>query len=103
MSRYFDLNSKQVLFGDGLMPKEAFLTQGLSRQKFNCLIFLSISFVLSVDFIADQTEAKLVRQAFELAEGIADLKLTESELALFSAFILIAPGLHLIYFNDSLN
>ncbi len=91
------------MFGDGLMPKEAFLTQGLSRQKFNCLIFLSISFVLSVDFIADQTEAKLVRQAFELAEGIADLKLTESELALFSAFILIAPGLHLIYFNDSLN
>lgn len=67
MSRYFDLNTKQVLFGDGLMPKEAFLTQ------------------------ADPTEAKLVRLAFELAEGIADLKLTESELALFSAFILIAP------------
>ncbi|CAG2104689.1 unnamed protein product [Medioppia subpectinata] len=68
--RYFDLSTKQVLFGDGLMPKDAFLTQ------------------------ADITESKLVNQSFDLAESIADLKLTESELALFSAYALISPDRH---------
>lgn len=34
----------------------------------------------------------MVTQAFQFAETIADLKLTESELALFSAYVLISPG-----------
>lgn len=29
MSRYYDLSTKQVVFGDGLMPMDAFLSQGL--------------------------------------------------------------------------
>jgi nuclear receptor subfamily 1 group F protein 4 len=66
MSRYYDLTNEQVLFGEGLMPMDAFLTQ-------------------------DSTELKLVTQAFELAKYIAEMKLTEAELALFSAFTLIAP------------
>ncbi|XP_054161870.1 probable nuclear hormone receptor HR3 isoform X2 [Oppia nitens] len=70
MSRYFDLSTKQVLFGDGLMPRDAFLSQ------------------------ADITESKLVNQSFDLAESIADMKLTESELALFSAYALISPDRH---------
>jgi nuclear receptor subfamily 1 group F protein 4 len=70
LSRYFDVTTKQVLFGDGLMPRDAFLTQ------------------------ADITESKLVNQSFDLAESIADMKLTESELALFSAYALISPDRH---------
>lgn len=89
MSRYFDVSTKHVLFGDGLMPRDAFLTQGMtSLQQLilisNCLFFWST---------ADITESKLVNQSFDLAESIADMKLTESELALFSAYALISPGL----------
>lgn len=67
MSRYYDMTTKHVVFGDNLMPMDAFLSQ------------------------ADITESKLVTQAFGFAEHIADLKLTEAELALFSAFVLISP------------
>nr|XP_027202446.1 probable nuclear hormone receptor HR3 isoform X2 [Dermatophagoides pteronyssinus] len=67
MSRYYDLNTKQVVFNGGLMPIDAFLSQ------------------------ADITESKLISQAFQFAEHLADLKLTEAELALFSAYVLISP------------
>lgn len=33
-----------------------------------------------------------MQQTFDLSKSVAELKLTESELALFSAFTLIAPG-----------
>ncbi|KAH7643419.1 nuclear hormone receptor hr3-like protein [Dermatophagoides farinae] len=67
MSRYYDLNTKQVVFNGGLMPIDAFLSQ------------------------ADITESKLISQAFQFAEHLADLKMTEAELALFSAYVLISP------------
>ncbi|KPM08682.1 nuclear hormone receptor HR3-like protein, partial [Sarcoptes scabiei] len=67
MSRYYDLNTKQIVFNGGLMPIDAFLSQ------------------------ADLTESKLISQAFQFAEQVADLKLTEAELALYSAYILISP------------
>jgi nuclear receptor subfamily 1 group F protein 4 len=67
MSRYFDLNSGQVLFGEMLMPMEAMLTN-------------------------DPVERKLVQTVFEFAKGIAEMKLTECELALFSAYALLTPG-----------
>jgi len=67
MSRYYDLSTNQVLFGEnGLMPMDAFLT-------------------------SDTTEMKLVTQAFELAKSVAEMKLTEGELALFSALALLSP------------
>lgn len=67
MSRYFDLTSSQVLFGELLMPMDALLT-------------------------SDAQERKLVQSAFEFAKSIAEMKLTESELALFSAYALLTPG-----------
>ena len=67
MSRYYDLNSQQVLFGETLMPMEALLTN-------------------------DPVERRLVQSAFELAKNIAEMKLTESELALLSAYALLSPG-----------
>ena len=88
MSRYYDMTTKHVVFGDNLMPMDAFLSQGLSIcQIVNTLFIYSI-----FTDIADITESKLVTQAFGFAEHIADLKLTEAELALFSAFVLISPG-----------
>ncbi|CAB3382508.1 Hypothetical predicted protein [Cloeon dipterum] len=71
MSRYFDVISGCVLYGDTMLPQDAFFT-------------------------TDTTEMKLVTNAFELAKAVAELKLTENELALYSAYVLLSgdrPGL----------
>lgn len=67
MSRYLDLQQNCVLYGDILLPQEAFYT-------------------------TDTAEMKLVSYVFELARSIAELKLTETELALYSAAVLLSPG-----------
>nr|WIM36148.1 hormone receptor 3 [Pyrrhocoris apterus] len=71
MSRYYDLNTECVLYGDTMLPKESFFT-------------------------SDTAEIKLVSLAFEVARGVAELKLTETELALYSGVVLLSsdrPGL----------
>ncbi|XP_014245659.1 probable nuclear hormone receptor HR3 isoform X2 [Cimex lectularius] len=71
MSRYFDLSSGWVLYGDTMLPQDAFYT-------------------------TDTAEMKLVTLAFEVSSGVAELKLTETELALYSACVLLSadrPGL----------
>lgn len=71
MSRYYNLDTGQVLLGDTMMPMDAFMT-------------------------SETTEVKLVTNAFDFAKSIAEMKLTEGELALFSAYVLIQaerPGL----------
>lgn len=70
MSRYLMHNS--VLYENSWLPEEAFYTD-------------------------DHLEKKLVSSAFEVSRGIAELKLTEVELALYSAVVLLSPGkfLHL--------
>ncbi|KAJ8687289.1 hypothetical protein QAD02_023083, partial [Eretmocerus hayati] len=71
MSRYLDLQTNCVLYGDTMLPQEAFYTE-------------------------DTAEIKLVSCVFELAKSIAELKLTETELALYSAAVLLShdrPGL----------
>jgi len=65
MSRYFDLSSNAVLFEDIMLPMEAFLTTG------------------------DTEEMDLVTKIFEFAKEIAELKLSEVILSLYSAFILL--------------
>lgn len=67
MSRYYDLTQNCVLYGDALLPEEAFYTN-------------------------DTLEVKLVSLAFEVSRGVAELKLTEVELALYSAVVLLSPG-----------
>ncbi|XP_042902546.1 probable nuclear hormone receptor HR3 isoform X1 [Parasteatoda tepidariorum] len=66
MSRYVDTHSGYVMYGEVMMPSEAFTT-------------------------ADTSEMKLVNNTFEMAKSIAELKLTESELALYSASVLLQP------------
>ncbi|XP_022245950.1 probable nuclear hormone receptor HR3 isoform X1 [Limulus polyphemus] len=66
MSRYFDLNTGSVLYGENLLSVESFMT-------------------------SDTTEMKLVSTSFDFAKSVAELKLTETELALFSAFVLLSP------------
>ncbi|XP_022248309.1 probable nuclear hormone receptor HR3 isoform X1 [Limulus polyphemus] len=66
MSRYIDLNTGSVLYGENLLSVEAFLT-------------------------SDTTEMKLVSSSFDLAMSVAELKLTDTELALFSALVLLSP------------
>jgi len=65
MSRYFDLSSNAVLFFDMMLPMEAFLTTG------------------------DTQEMAFVSKIFEFAKEIAQLKLSEPILSLYSAFILL--------------
>ncbi|XP_072750798.1 probable nuclear hormone receptor HR3 isoform X7 [Anoplolepis gracilipes] len=66
MSRYLDLPQDRVLYGDILLPQDSFYT-------------------------TDTAEMKLVSCVFELAKSIAELKLTETELALYSAAVLLSP------------
>ncbi|XP_023290751.1 probable nuclear hormone receptor HR3 [Orussus abietinus] len=66
MSRYLDLQQNCVLYGDTMLPQDAFYT-------------------------TDTAEMKLVSCVFELARSVAELKLTETELALYSAAVLLSP------------
>ncbi|XP_067003745.1 probable nuclear hormone receptor HR3 isoform X5 [Anabrus simplex] len=71
MSRYYDLSQNCVLYSDTLLPQDAFFT-------------------------TETAEMKLVTCVFEFAKSIAELKLTETELALYSAYVLLSadrPGL----------
>ena len=67
MTRYYDLRQSTVLYGDTVMRMDFFLT-------------------------GDTTEMKLVQEVFEIVRSLCELKLTEPELALFSAFCLLSPG-----------
>lgn len=67
MSRFFDLMQNSVLYGDIMLPLDAFYT-------------------------SDTAEMKLVSCVFEMAKSIAELKLTELEIALYSACVLFSPG-----------
>ncbi|XP_060536292.1 probable nuclear hormone receptor HR3 isoform X5 [Cylas formicarius] len=66
MSRYLDLSHNFVLYGDTMLPQDAFLT-------------------------SDTAEMKLVTCIFEVSKSLAELKLTETELALYSACVLLSP------------
>ncbi|XP_049844615.1 probable nuclear hormone receptor HR3 isoform X2 [Schistocerca gregaria] len=71
MSRYYDLSQNSVLYSDTMLPQDAFYTN-------------------------ETAEMKLVTCVFEFAKSVAELKLTETELALYSACILLStdrPGL----------
>lgn len=74
MSRYLDLSQNCVLYGDTMLPQEAFFT-------------------------SDTAEMKLVTCVFEMAKSIAELKLTETELALYSACVLLSPGKRILYYD----
>lgn len=67
MSRYIDIQNNHVLYSDMMLPQEAFYT-------------------------ADTAEFKLVSCIFDIARNVAALKLTETELALYSAAVLLSPG-----------
>ena len=68
MSRYFDLSNNAVLFYDVMLPVGAFLTTHISE------------------------EMTLVNKIFEFAREIAQMKLSEKVLSLYSAFILLQDG-----------
>lgn len=68
MSRYFDLSQNAVLFVDCMLPMEAFMTT------------------------RDTIEMKLVSQIFDFAKGLAEWRLSDVAMALFSAYILLQPG-----------
>lgn len=40
----------------------------------------------------DATEKRLINEIYDFAKSIAELQLTESELALYSALVLLQPG-----------
>uniref|UniRef100_A0A1B0G212 Probable nuclear hormone receptor HR3 n=1 Tax=Glossina morsitans morsitans TaxID=37546 RepID=A0A1B0G212_GLOMM len=66
MSRLLDLSQNAVLYGDVMLPQEAFYT-------------------------SDSEEMRLVSRIFQTAKSIADLKLTETELALYQSLVLLWP------------
>lgn len=69
VSRHLDPATNSVLFGETLLPPEAFMT-------------------------ADTVEMKLVSSIFEVARLLAELKLSDTQLALFSAYVLLSPGIY---------
>ena len=68
MSRYFDLSQNAVLFMNCMLPMEAFMNN------------------------RDTTEMKLVSQIFDFAKSIAEMRLSDVALALYSAYILLQEG-----------
>ncbi|KPU75970.1 uncharacterized protein Dana_GF12134, isoform D [Drosophila ananassae] len=66
MSRLLDLSQNAVLYGDVMLPQEAFYT-------------------------SDSEEMRLVSRIFQTAKSIAELKLTETELALYQSLVLLWP------------
>ena len=68
MSRYFDLSNNAVLFYDVMLPVGAFLTTHISE------------------------EMTLVNKIFEFAREIAQMKLSERALSLYSALVLFQDG-----------
>ena len=68
MSRYYSVERKSVLFMGSLLPMDAFLGTGNSW------------------------ELKLVNQIFEFVHELAELQLSETALALYSAYILLQHG-----------
>ncbi|XP_023159900.1 probable nuclear hormone receptor HR3 isoform X3 [Drosophila hydei] len=66
MSRLLDLSQNAVLYGDVMLPQEAFYT-------------------------SDSDEMRLVSRIFQTAKSIAELKLTETELALYQSLVLLWP------------
>jgi len=72
ITRHYDYNSNSVLFGETILSPDAFETN-------------------------DTTELKLLQSIFEGVRALAELKLTETQIALYSAFVLLSPGnLHLL-------
>lgn len=67
MSRLMDLSQNAVSYGNLMLPADAFY----SNSSF---------------------EMKLVACIFETAKSIAELKLTETELALYQSLVLLWPG-----------
>lgn len=67
MSRLMDLSQNAVLYGDVMLSQDVFYT-------------------------SNTMEMKLVAGIFETAKSIAELKLTETELALYQSLVLLWPG-----------
>ena len=68
MSRYYDLSQNAVLFGDIMLPMDAFMTT------------------------RNTEEMNLVTQIFEFAKSLAEMQLSEMVLALYSAYVLLQEG-----------
>ena len=73
MSRYYDLSQNAVLFGDFMLPMEAFMTT------------------------RDTTEMKLVSQIFDFARALAEFRLSDEQLALYSGYILLQDGEYYLF------
>lgn len=87
MSRYFDVATECVLFGDMCLSKEAFILPS-SGMLIDSIVIFNPNHVSHTDHV----EKRLVNLAFEFAKEIAELRLTELELGLFSAYTLFNPG-----------
>ena len=48
--------------------------------------------LITYEHTVDVTEKRLITEVYDFAKSIAELQLTESELALFSALVLLQPG-----------
>lgn len=66
-----DLSQNAVLYGDVMLSQDVFYT-------------------------SNTVEMKLVAGIFETAKAIAELKLTETELALYQSLVLLWPGRNLM-------
>lgn len=58
----------------------------------NCVLYGEVMLSHDAFYTSDSFEMKLVASIFETAKGIAVLKLTETELALYQSLVLLWPG-----------
>lgn len=85
MSRLMDLSQNAVLYGEVMLPQGRF-----SKNKIVELVLICI--FSEAFYTSESFEMKLVACIVETAKSIAELKLTETELALYQSLVLLWPG-----------
>lgn len=81
MSRYLDLTQNAVLYVEEKTQDEIMMNMPREETLLPQEVF----------YTSDTNEMKLVSYVFEVAKSIAELKLSEKEIALYSACVLLRP------------
>lgn len=87
MSRLMDLSQNAVLYGEVMLPQGKNFHNTTSLEQSILIYTFTEAFYTSESF-----EMKLVACIVETAKSIAELKLTETELALYQSLVLLWPG-----------
>lgn len=100
MCRVFNINNGTIFFNGKFAPAQFFKALGEDRPVF-CGLPVSVSFSVLLPLSRRAVKCPpsacagcddLVSAVFDLGKGLCRLQLTDEEMALFSAAVLLSPG-----------